>query len=81
MRRAESIPLIGCACCSCARGNNMCDMHVQTMRQSAAVRKEQQHVEFALRDKQVVTCCCQSKLSHSLLAIVCGTVRPLLSHM
>ena len=47
--------LIGCARGSCARGYNVCDMHAQIMRQSAAVRKQQQHVEFALRDKHVVT--------------------------
>ena len=47
--------LIGCARGSCARGYNVCDMHAQIMQQSAAVRKQQQHVEFALRDKHVVS--------------------------
>jgi hypothetical protein len=28
-------------------------MHAQIMRQSTAVRKQQQHAEFALRDKHV----------------------------
>ena len=47
--------LIGCARGSCARGYNVCDMHAQIMRLSAAMRKQQQHVQFALRDKHVVT--------------------------
>ena len=47
---AESMFLIGCARGSCARGYDVCDMHAQIMQQSAVVRKQQQHAEFALRD-------------------------------
>ena len=55
--RAESILLVGCACCSCARGNNVCDVHVQLLRESAVMREQQQPVQLAAHDKQVVTCC------------------------
>jgi hypothetical protein len=46
----ESVFLIGCARGSCARDYNVCDMHALIMQQSTVMRKQQQHVEFALRD-------------------------------
>ena len=75
----ESMFLIGCARGSCARGCNVCDMHAQIMQQSTVVRKQQQHVEFALRDKHVVTLtnCLQTMQTRRVHQVECDRMRML----